>query len=160
MPPTAVATRAPTSVATTAEEVELVLRELTEALDAARGLRDALRDASGDASWERVTRACRAYPLGPLDATFGVRLTQGLRSKSTLQAWWPESVVAVDSAAATTCFVTGSAAGIPPGSKVDPAGLTTAEIAAQPLQAALDELRDASPAALRALVEARRQSRT
>lgn len=150
----------PSPVATAAEEVDLVLRELTEALDTARVLRDALRDASKDASWERVTQVCRAYPLGPVDAAFGVRLTQGLRSKSNLQGWWPEQVVAVDTAAATTCFVTGSAAGIPPGSKVEPGGLTTAEIAAQPLQAALDELRDSSTAALRALIEARRQPRT
>ncbi len=158
--PTPLVTVAPSPVATAAEEVDLVLGELTEALHTARGLRDALRDASRDASWERVTQVCRAYPLGPVDAAFGVRLTQGLRSKSNLQGWWPEQVAAVDAAAATTCFVTGSAAGIPPGSKVEPGGLTTAEIAAQPLQAALDELRDSSSAALRALVEAHRQPRT
>ena len=119
-----------------------------------------MRQASTDPNWDRVTRACRSYPLGPVDASFGVRLTQGLRSQSRLQGWWIEQVTAIDVAAATTCFVTGSASAIPPGSRVEAGGPTTAEIAAQPLQAALDDLADASPQRLRTLVEKRGRAGT
>lgn len=137
--------------------VELATTEVAAALDAARSLREALRLAATDTSWTRVTEACRVYPLGPVDPSFGVQLTQGLRSRSGQQALWPSQVATIDSAAATTCFVVTSAAAIPPSSRVDPDGPTTAEIAAQPLRAALDDLRDASPQALRALIE--RQAR-
>ncbi len=133
--------------------VDLATTEVAAALDAARALREALRLAATDTTWARVTEACRVYPLGPVDPSFGVQLTQGLRSRSSQQALWPPQVASIDSAAATTCFVVASAAAIPPGSRVDPDGPTTAEIAAQPLQTALDDLRDASPQALRALIE-------
>lgn len=146
--------------ASSAQEIDTVVGEMTVALEAARGLRDALRLASGDPNWDRVARACRSYPLGPVDAAFGVRLTQGLRSQSGLQGWWVEQVTAIDVAAATTCFVTSSAGAIPPGSRVEAGGPTTAEIAMQPLQAALDELADSSPQGLRSLVEKRTRSGT
>lgn len=151
---TAEAPRAGSAV-TSAVDVEATVREVALAVDTARGLRDALRLAKSEPNWDRVTRACSDYPLGPVDPAFGVRLTQGLQARAVHAAWWPESVLALDSAAATVCFVTGSASAIPPGARVDPNGPTTSEIAAQPLQAALDDLHDASPQALRALVEHR-----
>lgn len=133
--------------------IDLAATEITAALEAARALREALRRAATESTWAPVTEACRVYPLGPLDPSFGVQLTQGLRSRSSQQGLWPPQVATIDSAAATTCFVVASASAIPPGSRVDPDGPTTAEIAAQPLRAALDDLRDSSPQALRALIE-------
>ena len=150
------ATTPSTGVAATSEaDVETALREVSAAVDSARALRDALGLAKSDANWDRVLRACREYPLGPVDPAFGVQLTQGLQSRASRSAWWPEQVLALDSAAATVCFVTGSASAIPPGARVEPNGPTTSEIAAQPLQSALEDLADSSSQALRALVETR-----
>ncbi len=136
-------------------DIEATVREVTVAVESAQALREALRLVQSDSNWDRVVRACGQYPLGPVDPAFGVRLTQGLQAKAVRAAWWPEPVLALDAAAATTCFVTGSASAIPPGARVEANGPTTSEIAAQPLQSALDDLRDASPQALRAAVEAR-----
>lgn len=143
------------SAVTSEADVEATVREVSAAVDSARALRDALRSAKADPNWDRVSRACREYPLGPVDPAFGVQLTEGLQARASRSAWWPEQVLALDSAAATVCFVTGSASAIPPGARVEPNGPTTSEIAAQPLQSALDDLPDASPQALRALIEVR-----
>lgn len=141
-------------------DVDAVLDEVTDALDAARGVRDALAQASNEPNWERVNRVCTAYPIGPVDPAFGVRLTEGFHARSSHPTWWPEEVVAVDSAAAMTCFITGAARSIPPNTRIDGSGPTTAEIASQGLSAALEELGDASLPALRALVEQRSASGT
>lgn len=141
--------------ATSEADVEAAVLEVAAAVDTARALREALGLAKSDPNWDRVSRACRDYPLGPVDPAFGVQLTQGLQTRASRSAWWPEQVLALDSAAATVCFVTGSASAIPPGARVEPNGPTTSEIAAQPLQSALDDLSDPSPQGLRALVEIR-----
>ena len=139
-------------------EVEAVVLEIAGALDAARGVRDALASASGDPTWERVNRVCTAYPVGQTDPAFGVRLTEGLHARSARPSWWPEEVVAVDAAAAVTCFITGVASSIPPNTRIDENGPTTAEIASQGLDAALGDLGDSSLPALRAAVERRSAS--
>ena len=132
--------------------------EVAGALDAARGVRDALAQASADPTWERVNRVCTVYPVGQTDPAFGARLTEGLRTRSARPTWWPEDVAAIDSAAAVTCFVTGAASSIPPNTRIDENGPTTAEIASQGLDAAFDDLGDSSPAGLRAAVEQRSAS--
>jgi hypothetical protein len=136
-------------------EVDTVMTEVTDALETARGVRDALTRAAADPTWDRVERVCTAYPLGPVDAAFGVRLTEGFHVRSSHPAWWPEEVVAIDSAAAVTCFITGAARSIPPSTRIDNSGPTTAEIASQSLIAAFAGLRDASLPALRAQIEQR-----
>ena len=139
-------------------EVDAVVLEVAGALDAARGVRDALAKASTDSSWERVNRVCTVYPAGQVDPAFGVRLTEGLHARSARPTWWPEDVVAVDAAAAVTCFITGAASSIPPNTRIDENGPTTAEIARQGLDAALGDLGDSSLPALRAAVEQRSAS--
>ena len=141
-------------------EVDAVVVEVADALAAARGVRDALANASGDPTWERVNRVCTVYPIGQVDPAFGVRLTEGLHARSARPTWWPEDVVAVDSAAAVTCFITGVASSIPPNTRIDENGPTTAEIASQGLDAALGDLGDSSLPALRAAVEERSASGT
>lgn len=143
------------SPAASRAEVDAVVTEVADALEAARGVRDALARAATDPTWDRVERVCTAYPLGPVDAAFGVRLTEGFHARSSHPTWWPEEVVAIDSAAAVTCFITGAARSIPPNTRIDNSGPTTAEIASQSLIAAFAGLGDASLPALRALVEQR-----
>jgi hypothetical protein len=144
-----------TGTAPTGADIDAALHEVSDALDAARGVRDALARATADPTWERVDRVCTAYPLGPVDPAFGVRMAQGLHAGATRPALWPDEVVAVDAAAALTCFITGAARSIPPNTRIDNAGPTTAEIAGQGLNAAFDDLGDASVPALRALIEKR-----
>ncbi len=148
------------ATAPSSADVDAVLHEVADALAAARGVRDALALASNDPNWERVNRVCTVYPIGPQDPAFGVRLTEGFHARSSRPTWWPEGVVAVDSAAAITCFITGAARSIPPNTRVDDSGPTTAEIASQGLNAAFEELGDSSLPALRALVEQRSASGT
>jgi hypothetical protein len=152
----------PTSIApaATKAEVDAVVLEVTDAVDAARGVRDALARASNDPSWERVNLVCTRYPVGQTDPSFGVRLTEGFHARSTRPDWWPDEVVAVDSAAAVTCFITGAARSIPPNTRVEETGPTTAEIASQGLNAAFEDLGDMSLPALRSQVEQRSASGT
>ncbi|MSP22643.1 MAG: hypothetical protein EXR66_06445 [Dehalococcoidia bacterium] len=138
--------------------MDAVVTEIAGALEVARGVRDALARASTDPNWDRVEGVCKAYPLGPVATPFGVRLTEGFHARSSRSEWWPEEVVAIDSAAAVTCFITGAARSIPPNSRIENTGPTTAEIASQSLLAAFADLRDPSLPALRSLVEHRSRS--
>jgi hypothetical protein len=137
-------------------DVQAVLEEVRAAHGAAQEVLTALERAPKEGSWAGVQSACDAYPEGAQQYGADLPSFEGLHTTSRFPHLWPKSYVAIDSTAATACFVAIAARGIPPGARIDPAEPTTAQIIAQPLASALDEAGEASPQELRILIEQQR----
>jgi hypothetical protein len=147
-PPVPATTGAPPSA-----DVAATLAEVSRAVEVASSVREALRLAAGDPTWERVERACAAYPSGGRDPSLGLPMPVGFRTEADHAEDWPPAVTAVDESGASTCFLVSASKSIPPNARIDASTPPVAEIAAQSLVSALDDLGDTSPQALRELIE-------
>lgn len=116
--------------------IDAAVEELLAASAAAGLVRSALSQASITGAWDPVTEACATYPVTPANPGSSLPVTHGLSTLAQRPDLWPASYIELDNTSATACFLVSAAQSIPPDARIDVDAPTTAEIVAQPLDAA------------------------